>query len=83
VNCNELLEVLLDYVNGEMLVESRTSVDVHIQACQHCGILVQSYVHTVRVAKALPKCKLSAAFEAKLRAMLEPELKDQTQKPPG
>lgn len=81
MNCQELLEVLLDYVNGEMLVESRTTVDVHISGCPHCGILVQSYVHTVRVARALPKCNLPAAFEAKLRAMLEPELKEEKPKP--
>lgn len=80
MNCQELLEVLLDYVNGELLLESRTTVDIHISGCPHCGLLVQSYVHTVRFAKALPKCKLPAAFEAKLRAVLEPEFTNEKPK---
>ncbi len=76
MTCEELHDLLHDFVGNELVVESRTTVEVHIAGCSHCGVLVHSYIHTVRVARALGKCgTLPAAFEAKLRAMLEPELK--------
>jgi len=74
--CQELLESLLDYVGGELVIERRETFKVHIDGCEKCGILVHSYTHTVRVAKALPKCSsLPPEVEARLRAVLEPELK--------
>jgi len=82
VTCEELLELLQDYIGNGLVVEHRTTVEFHIRGCEHCGILVHSYTHTVRVARALPKCKpLPAAFEARLRSVLESELKDD--KPKG
>jgi anti-sigma factor RsiW len=80
VTCEELYQMLHDYVGGALVVESRTTVEVHINGCEHCGVLVHSYTHTVRVARALPRCGLPPAFEARLRAVIEPELKE---KPAG
>jgi anti-sigma factor RsiW len=78
VTCEELHKLLHDFVGNELVVESRTTVEVHIAGCEHCGILVQSYTHIVRVARALPKTRpLPPAFEARLRAMLAAELKDE------
>jgi hypothetical protein len=43
--------------------------------CKDCTIRVETYRHTVRLAKALPKCgKLPPAVEERLREALEPEL---------
>lgn len=81
MTCEELHQLLHDYVGGALVVESRTTVEVHIKGCDHCGGLVHSYTHTVRVARRLPKCGLPPAFEARLRAALEPELKGE--KPAG
>jgi len=75
MTCDELLALLCDYANGELVVESRETVEFHISGCERCGVIVHSYSHTVRVARALPKCgSLPPAFEARLRAAIEPEL---------
>lgn len=77
MTCEEFHELLHDYVGNDLVIESRTTVERHVAGCRHCGTLVHSYTHTIRVARALPKCgKLSPEFEAKLRALLEPDLKD-------
>jgi anti-sigma factor RsiW len=76
VNCEELLAVLHDFVGGELVIEQRQTVEVHITGCERCGILVHSYTHTVRVASVLRKCgPLPPEVEARLRAVIEPELK--------
>ena len=75
MTCEELLGFLHDYVGGDLVIECRETVEIHIAGCERCGVIVHSYTHTVRVARALPKCDtLPAAVEARLRAAIEPEL---------
>jgi hypothetical protein len=75
MTCQELLELVLDYHGGELVVTQRETVEIHVAACEQCAILIHSYTHTVRVARALPKCdSLPAALEARLRKALEPHL---------
>jgi len=85
MTCEELLGLLLDYVGDELVVEHRTTVETHIAGCKNCTVLVETYTHTVRLTRALPKCgTLPPAVEARLRAAIEPELKgDQPAKPPA
>ena len=75
MTCDELLAVLCDYASGELVVEIRRTVEVHIAGCERCGVIVHSYQHTVRVARAMPRCgALPPGVEARLRAAIEPEL---------
>jgi anti-sigma factor RsiW len=75
VTCEELLELILDYVGGELVIEQRQTVEIHLAGCQNCTIRIETYRHTVRLARALPKCgPLPAAVEERLRKVLEPHL---------
>jgi anti-sigma factor RsiW len=75
MTCNELLELLVDYLGGELVAEHHETVTVHISGCARCASYVATYEHTVRIARALPKGgPLPPAFEARLRQALEPEL---------
>jgi anti-sigma factor RsiW len=75
VTCKELLDLLNDYVGEELVVEQRQTVEFHMTGCKDCTIRVETYRHTVRLARALPRCdKLPAAVEERLRRALEPEL---------
>jgi anti-sigma factor RsiW len=74
MNCQELLDLLCDYVGGELVVEQHRTVEIHLTGCSHCVKLVQSYRHTIRFARALPKCeRLPAAVEERLRKLLGPQ----------
>ncbi len=75
MTCDELMALLADYVGDELVVEHRETVRVHIDGCAKCGTYVATYTHTVRIARALPKCgQLSPAFEARLKAALAEHL---------
>jgi anti-sigma factor RsiW len=75
VSCEKLLDLLLDYVGGELVVEQHQSVEIHLAGCDKCLMLVKSYRYTIRLARALPKCEpLPAAVEARLREVLAPHL---------
>ena len=75
MTCQELLDILHDYLDGDLVVEKRETVEVHISGCKDCTVRIETYRHTVRLAKALPRCdKLPPAVEERLRKALEPEL---------
>jgi hypothetical protein len=75
VTCNELLDLLQDYIGEELVVEQRQTVEVHITGCKDCTIRVETYRHTVRLARALPRCdKLPPSVEERLRRALEADL---------
>jgi mycothiol system anti-sigma-R factor len=75
VNCAELIEKLMDYLDGELVEEQRTTVKVHLDGCQNCTFILESYTHTVRVVKKLPRCgKLPETVEARLREVLKDHL---------
>lgn len=73
LTCDQLRNLLGDHVAGE-LAERQESFELHLKSCQDCGFYLESYTHTVKVVKKLPKCALPAATEAKLRAALKDHL---------
>ena len=78
MTCEELMDVLVDYLAEELVVERRETFELHIAGCPKCGPYVATYTHTIRVSRALPKCDaLPASFEARLRKLLGPELGEQ------
>ena len=75
MTCQELLDLLNDYVGEELVVEQRQTVEFHMTGCKDCTIRVETYRHTVRLARALPRCdKLPPNVEERLRRALEREL---------
>ena len=78
MTCQELRDLLPDYTCGDLVVEVKETVEVHVSECERCGALVQTYTHTVRVARKLPKCTLSPECLARLRKALEPHLGSET-----
>jgi len=73
MNCQELLDLLADYIGGDLVVEKHQTVEIHLTGCTRCGILVESYRHTIFIARALPKCqRLPTDVEERLRRLLAP-----------
>jgi anti-sigma factor RsiW len=83
MTCDDLLAMLVDFLSGELVVEHRETFELHIRGCPKCEAYIATYTHTVRVVRALPKCGLPAAFEARLRKLIEPHLGEETAPPAG
>jgi hypothetical protein len=70
-----LIDLLHDYVGEELVIEQRRTVEIHMTGCKDCTIRVETYRHTVRLARSLPRCdRLPPSVEERLRRALEPEL---------
>ena len=76
MTCAELMAALCDYLGEELVVEHRETFEVHVRGCEKCEAYVATYTHTVKVSRLLPKCgALPPAVEARLRKVVEPELR--------
>lgn len=79
LTCEELVELIYGFVEGELVAEHAESFEIHIAGCSKCGLYVESYRHTVRMTRSLPRCgPLPSAFAAKLQAMLEAQQRGDT-----
>jgi hypothetical protein len=75
MTCEELTALLSDFLGEELVAECRETVEIHIRGCAKCETYIATIRHTVRITRALPKCNtLPAAFEARMRAILEADL---------
>jgi hypothetical protein len=71
LTCEQLVEMLLDYVDDGLPPEQVEAFKRHVCGCQPCGRTVIEYQFTVKVSRALPKLQpLAPAFEQRLRAAL-------------
>ena len=71
MTCEELVDLLLDFVGGEVTPEQRAVIEQHLCGCPPCGRHVEEYSLTIRVTRLLPKSDpLPPALEARLRAAL-------------
>lgn len=55
ITCRELIEFLMEYLDGVMTPERRHEVDRHLAVCPSCVEYVKSYQEAVRLGKAALK----------------------------
>ena len=75
LTCEELVDLLLDYVDESLSAEQVAAVKEHLCGCPPCVHTVEAYQITIRISRALPKsAPLPPAFEERLRTALATHL---------
>lgn len=73
VSCKELIEFLMDYIEGDLPAARRAVFERHLGACASCRAYLESYRRTVELGKsALKPCDeaaMNAAPEGLIRAV--------------
>ncbi len=72
MTCEELVDLLIDFVGGDLEAAQRTALEQHLCGCKTCVVSVELYKATITVTRALPRCEapLPPAVEARLRAAI-------------
>jgi anti-sigma factor RsiW len=52
LTCQELIEFLAAYVDGELAAEERARFDRHLAVCPHCVDYLHGYRESIRLGKA-------------------------------
>jgi anti-sigma factor RsiW len=70
MTCRVMTQLLIDFVSGELPPEHHAQVEQHLQACPPCVAYLQTYQHTIRLARQLPCEPLPPELDQRLRAAL-------------
>ena len=70
MNCRELTDFLLDYVNGELPQVERDGFEVHLTRCGHCVEYVRQYRLTIQCGQRAFRDELPEMPEELIRAIL-------------
>ncbi len=82
MTCAQFRALLGDHVGGELVVEVKEQFDTHQVTCAHCTYFLESYTHTVKVTRLLPKTgPLPPGLEERLRAAVAKVLADEPGEP--
>lgn len=55
MTCKELIDFLMDYIDGELPGGETRAFDEHLGVCTHCNDYLDSYRETVRLGKMICK----------------------------
>ena len=66
--CVEVVELVSDYLDGELDPETARRVEAHLELCPACEVYVEQVRHTVRSLKRLPEDELPPHAVAELEA---------------
>ncbi len=78
LRCRDIGGLLHDYLEGELEPEVRRQLDAHLADCPGCLSFVNTYRHTVSVARDLRCEEMPPELREKLRAFIA-----QTARRPG
>jgi anti-sigma factor RsiW len=70
MTCRELVDLLIDFVGGELAPEHRERIRDHLCRCPPCGHLVTTYELTIRLTRLLPRAPVPARLQDRLREAL-------------
>ncbi|MEA2277639.1 MAG: hypothetical protein QOC78_2599 [Solirubrobacteraceae bacterium] len=68
LTCQQLVELVTDYLEGELAPAERARFEAHIAACEHCAAYLDQMRDTLAILGDLPPEALSADAERDLRA---------------
>ena len=71
MTCQELADLLLEYLAGELAEENCATIRGHLHACPHCVHFVQTYQLTTEVSRRLPAAPLPEQLLQRLQQALE------------
>ena len=66
--CQEIVEVITDYLEGAMDAELRASFDAHLAGCPHCTHYVEQVRAMIRVSGTIEAEELTPEFRTGLVA---------------
>ena len=73
VGCNEALSTLYDYLDGELTVERRTMISVHLDRCGYCGDAAHFEAELRVVIADCAQAHVPEPLLARIRAVLAEE----------
>ena len=76
MSCTDVVDLVVDYLEGDLEPDQRGSFEAHIDGCSHCADFLADYEHTSEVCRdALAEAMPDSVLE-RLTGFLANALKD-------
>lgn len=72
-HCRRLLELLQDFVNGELPPEELANLQAHMNACPPCEVYVTTYRMMITMTRTLPQPEMPSEVADRLLQALRRE----------
>lgn len=79
MNCQQILDLLVDYLDGELDPAMAGQLETHLKQCPECVEFIDTYCQTSTICRQA----LSVDMPAPHKASLFQFLRDQLQSPPS
>jgi len=73
ISCREFVELLIDFLDGELPEERRLIIEYHIRKCPPCNAYLETYKTTIRLTRSLPCAPPPPELWERLRAAMREE----------
>ena len=73
MTCRELVELLLDFLDGDLPEERRRILEAHLALCQPCLNYLETYKVTIQLTRRLPDIPPPPELLERLKAALREE----------
>ena len=73
VDCRRLVELLHDFVTGELPADEIATLQEHLEKCPPCGVYVSTYRLTITMSRGLPPTPIPTDMAERLMKALERE----------
>ncbi len=70
MTCRQLIELLIDFVNGDLPPEHCQRIEQHLRACPPCVVYLETYRITIQLTRRLPDAPLPPQLVERLRTAL-------------
>ena len=80
--CDECVDLLIDYLEGELPPERARALEIHLDLCPSCVSFVNTYRGTVNIARTLQADDIPSEVTQRLIEFLHKEAKA-TNRPPA
>ena len=70
IACVSGVELLMDYLEGELPADLSAALDAHVAGCPRCAAFVESYRATPRILRDATAAALPPDIETSLQAFL-------------
>lgn len=68
--CREVVQLLIDFVSGELPADHRVRVEQHLNRCPPCVTYLETYQLTIRLTRQLPCRPLPPQLAERLKQAL-------------
>ena len=74
-NCDDVIQLLTDYIDGELEPDSQSRLDGHFKVCPPCVKFLETFKVTVELTGTFRCEDIPEAVSEKLHAFLEQQLR--------